>query len=114
MSVSMERSRGREVAVVEFVQAERGEHVTKDFFHGLRRLCSKHGASFYVDEEQSGAWWMVVDADGRRRGGSDEVEPRFPAPIRNAASSADLHADCMLPQRQTSGPTDRIAATAGR
>merc|ERR1719326_2864981 len=65
MSLSMERSRGREVAVVEFVQAERGEHVTKDFFHGLRRLCSKHGASFSVDEEQSGAWWMVVDADGR-------------------------------------------------
>jgi 4-aminobutyrate aminotransferase/(S)-3-amino-2-methylpropionate transaminase len=48
---------GRDVAgvVVEPVQGEGGDnHASAAFFLGLRRLCTKHGASFIVDEVQTG------------------------------------------------------------
>ena len=36
-------------------QAEGGDnHATPSFFRGLRQLCTKHGASFIVDEVQTG------------------------------------------------------------
>jgi 4-aminobutyrate aminotransferase/(S)-3-amino-2-methylpropionate transaminase len=48
---------GRDVAgvVVEPVQAEGGDnHASHSFFRKLRRLCTKHGAAFIVDEVQTG------------------------------------------------------------
>jgi 4-aminobutyrate aminotransferase/(S)-3-amino-2-methylpropionate transaminase len=52
-----QRAIGRDVAavVVEPVQGEGGDnHASAAFFIGLRRLCTKHGASFIVDEVQTG------------------------------------------------------------
>eukprot|EP00320_Phaeocystis_rex_P003125 CAMPEP_0119057850 /NCGR_PEP_ID=MMETSP1178-20130426/2230_1 /TAXON_ID=33656 /ORGANISM="unid sp, Strain CCMP2000" /LENGTH=513 /DNA_ID=CAMNT_0007038715 /DNA_START=104 /DNA_END=1645 /DNA_ORIENTATION=- len=51
------KARGRDVAalVVEPVQSEGGDHhASRNFFLGLRRLCTKHGAAFIVDEVQTG------------------------------------------------------------
>eukprot|EP00940_MAST-03C_sp_MAST-3C-sp2_P002103 g2103.t1 len=52
-----QKSTGRDVAavIVEPVQAEGGDnHASAEFFRGLRRVCTKHGASFIVDEVQTG------------------------------------------------------------
>lgn len=52
-----QRAKGRDVAavVIEPVQAEGGDnHASGAFFLGLRRLCTAHGASFIVDEVQTG------------------------------------------------------------
>tara|TARA_B100000795_G_scaffold170982_1_gene128852 strand:+ start:500 stop:862 length:363 start_codon:yes stop_codon:yes gene_type:complete len=52
------KARGRDVAalVVEPVQAEGGDnHASHGFFLALRRLCTRHGASFIVDEVTDGA-----------------------------------------------------------
>jgi len=52
-----QKATGKDVAavVVEPVQAEGGDnHASPDFFLGLRRLCTGHGASFIVDEVQTG------------------------------------------------------------
>lgn len=52
-----QKTNGRDVAaiIVEPVQAEGGDnHATPSFFLALRRLCTKHGASFIVDEVQTG------------------------------------------------------------
>ena len=48
-------SRDVAAVIVEPVQAEGGDnHATPSFFRGLRQLCTKHGASFIVDEVQTG------------------------------------------------------------
>ena len=52
-----QKSISRDVAavIVEPVQAEGGDnHASPEFFRGLRNLCTKHGASFIVDEVQTG------------------------------------------------------------
>jgi len=52
-----QKEAGRDVAavIVEPVQAEGGDnHASASFFLGLRRLCTAHGASFIVDEVQTG------------------------------------------------------------
>jgi 4-aminobutyrate aminotransferase/(S)-3-amino-2-methylpropionate transaminase len=52
-----QKTQGRDVAavVIEPVQAEGGDnHASPSFFLGLRRLCTKHGSSFIVDEVQTG------------------------------------------------------------
>tara|TARA_B110001469_G_scaffold118078_1_gene124548 strand:- start:4 stop:264 length:261 start_codon:yes stop_codon:yes gene_type:complete len=51
------KARGRDVAalVVEPVQAEGGDnHASHGFFLVLRRLCTRHGAFFIVDEVTDG------------------------------------------------------------
>jgi len=51
------KAQGRDVAAVavEPIQAEGGDnHASPAFFLGLRRLCTAHGASFIVDEVQTG------------------------------------------------------------
>lgn len=55
--MAKQKAIGRDVAavVVEPVQAEGGDnHASASFFRGLRRLCTSHGASFIVDEVQTG------------------------------------------------------------
>eukprot|EP00939_MAST-03C_sp_MAST-3C-sp1_P001654 g1654.t1 len=55
--MAAQKSKSRDVAavIVEPVQAEGGDnHASGDFFLGLRRVCTKHGASFIVDEVQTG------------------------------------------------------------
>jgi len=52
-----QKAKGRDIcgAIVEPVQAEGGDnHASGEFFLGLRRLCTKHGAGFIVDEVQTG------------------------------------------------------------
>jgi len=55
--MAAQKTKGRDVAavIIEPVQAEGGDnHASGDFFLGLRRICTKHGASFIVDEVQTG------------------------------------------------------------
>lgn len=55
--MAAQKAKGRDVAgaIIEPVQAEGGDnHASASFFLGLRRLCTKHGASFIVDEVQTG------------------------------------------------------------
>jgi 4-aminobutyrate aminotransferase/(S)-3-amino-2-methylpropionate transaminase len=55
--MTRQKNQGRDVAavVMEPIQAEGGDnHASGAFALGLRRLCTKHGASFIVDEVQTG------------------------------------------------------------
>lgn len=55
--MAAQKGKGRDVAgvIVEPVQAEGGDnHASPAFFLALRRLCTQHGATFIVDEVQTG------------------------------------------------------------